>query len=267
MLPAELRHLYDGDLWFAGGAADRPYTIGNFVSTLDGIVTFAIPGQAGGGEISGSDEADRFVMGLLRASADAVMVGAGTLHATARRHVWVAGSVYAKAEELYATYRNKVLGKTQPPFNVIVSGSGKVDLDRPMFQSGEVPVRILTTPKGADALRRAGASALPSTELLVLDDSGGAVTPAAMVEALYRHCGVRLLLHEGGPTLYGEFVAAGLVDEMFLTLSPQIAGSSPEQPRPTMVWRTEFLPETAPWVKLLSVKQSGDHLYLRYGKK
>ena len=128
MLPAQLRHLYDGDLWFGGETAGRPYTIGNFVSTLDGIVSFAIPGKAGGGEISGSDEADRFVMGLLRASADAVMVGGATLHATARRHVWVAGSVYAKAEELYTSYRKEVLGKTQPPFNVIVSGSGLVDL-------------------------------------------------------------------------------------------------------------------------------------------
>ena len=61
--------------------------IGNFVSTLDGIVSFLIPGKEGGGEISGHDEADRFIMGLLRASADAVMVGVGTLHATHPRHL------------------------------------------------------------------------------------------------------------------------------------------------------------------------------------
>jgi riboflavin biosynthesis pyrimidine reductase len=60
-------------------------------------------------------------------------------------------------------------------------------------------------------------------------------------------------------------VAASLVDEFFLTMAPQIAGRNLERPRPAMVWGTEFLPETAPWLNILGVKQSGDHLYLRYG--
>ena len=77
VLPEELKILYGGDLRFP--ALDvRPYVIGNFVSTIDGVVSFEIPGKSGGGDISGFNEADRFIMGLLRASVDAVVVGAGT---------------------------------------------------------------------------------------------------------------------------------------------------------------------------------------------
>jgi hypothetical protein len=78
-LPHELRELYDGDLRLQTPGAGRPLVIANFVSTLDGVVSYEIKGKSGGSTISGSDPADRFIMGLLRASADAVMVGAGTL--------------------------------------------------------------------------------------------------------------------------------------------------------------------------------------------
>ncbi len=78
-LPPELREMYDGDLRFRASSAGRPYVIANFVSTLDGVVSYAIKGKSSGSTISGSNPADRFIMGLLRASVDAVMVGAGTL--------------------------------------------------------------------------------------------------------------------------------------------------------------------------------------------
>ena len=175
--------------------------------------------------------------------------------------------MYRDAAALYEQFRKEVLAKPEPPFNVIVSGSGRVDLSRRMFQSGDVPVRIVTTSKGADRLRVAGASVLPTTEVLVLNHSDGAITPATMLEALHAQCGVRMLLHEGGPTLYGEFIRAGLVDEMFVTLAPQLAGSSPAMPRPNMVWGTEFIPENAPQLRIVSAKQSADHLYLRYARR
>ena len=265
ILPPDLQRQYGGGLQFPHPPADRPYVIGNFVSTLDGIVSFAIPGKAGGGEISGHDSSDRFIMGLLRASADAVMVSSGTFRATAREHAWIPQSIYPEAAELYASFRKDVLGKPRQPYTVIVSGSGVVDLGRPMFRMPEVSVRILTTGQGAERLRSARAGDLPSTEVLALDGSGGAIAPAAMLDALRAKLGVRLLLHEGGPTLYGEFIAARLVDEFFLTVAPQLAGSKLESPRPNMVWQTAFSPHTAPWLRIISVKESGDHLYLRYG--
>jgi riboflavin biosynthesis pyrimidine reductase len=264
-LPAELERRYGGDLRFPDPPRDRPYVIGNFVSTLDGIISFNLPGKRGGGEISGHDDGDRFIMGLLRASADAVMIGSGTLHATDPAHVWTPEAVYREAKELYASYRKDVLGMAQPPMAVIVSGSGIVDLDRPMFRKGKTPVCILTTAEGAERLKKAGAASLPATEVCVPDSAAGAIGPGAMLAALAGKHRVRLLLHEGGPTLYAEFLAAGLVDESFLTLAPQVAGSDAERPRPTMVWGTEFLPENAPWARILSVKQGGEHLYLRYG--
>ena len=91
-LPPALRDLYDGDLPFRTSPAERPYVIANFVSTLDGVVSYNIKGQAGGSTISGSDPADRFIMGLLRASADAIVVGARTLHDVSPQSLWIGGS-------------------------------------------------------------------------------------------------------------------------------------------------------------------------------
>src|SRR5579863_1537747 len=71
----------------------RPYVIGNFVTTLDGVVTLNVPGQAGGGPISGFNQHDHLVMGLLRAVADAVIVGAGTLRAVPH-HRWTAQYIF-----------------------------------------------------------------------------------------------------------------------------------------------------------------------------
>src|SRR5947209_14360781 len=79
-LPSELATLY-GRLRFPSQAG-RPHVIGNFVSTLDGVVSLAVPGHEGGGDISGFNQQDAIVMGILRAVADAIIVGAGTLTAS-----------------------------------------------------------------------------------------------------------------------------------------------------------------------------------------
>src|ERR1700724_825132 len=117
-LPVELRIAYGGDLWFPPSNARRPYVIGNFVSTVDGVVSYEIAGKSGGGDISGFDRSDRFIMGLLRASADAVMMGSGTLHQTAPEHLFVAARVYPAALELYSRYRSEVLRQPAPPLHV-----------------------------------------------------------------------------------------------------------------------------------------------------
>ena len=91
-LPSALASLY-GRLPMTRQAA-RPHVVGNFVSSLDGVVSLGIPGKAGGGEISGFNPHDRMVMGLLRAVADAVVIGAGTLRASSQEHVWSADYIY-----------------------------------------------------------------------------------------------------------------------------------------------------------------------------
>ena len=262
VLPDELRLLYGGDLRFPA-LNDRPYVIGNFVSTIDGVVSFEIPGKSGGGDISGFNEADRFIMGLLRASVDAVIVGAGTLREVAPAHLWSAAHLYPEARERYARYRQGVLNKLMPPLNVIVSGSGAVDLQRAVFHTDAVKTLILTSPKGAELLAKNGVAST-SAEVRAIEGEEGKIAPASILKLLRDEFGVKILLHEGGPALFGDFLAHGCVDELFLTVAPQFAGRDAKRQRPGIVAGAEFLPQTAPWLKLLSVKQSASHLYLRY---
>ncbi|HEX7360549.1 MAG TPA: dihydrofolate reductase family protein [Bryobacteraceae bacterium] len=261
LLPPDLASQYGGDLSFPH--ADRLYISANFVSTLDGVVTFALPGQSGGGEISGGNEADRFIMGLLRASADAIVVGAETLNETAPTHRWTGASVYPAAAEAYAHYRKEVLGKPRDPLTVIVTGRGHLDLTRSLFHSG-AEVLIVTSALGKDQLLRNGADQLPSTQIRQLAAVDGSIDPRAIASLLENQFGVRLLLHEGGPTLLGSFVSAGILDELFLTISPQIAGRTPGHHRLGLVANVQFAPTTAPWLTLVSAKQHSSHLYLRY---
>src|SRR5215471_10453865 len=263
-LPQGLRELYDGDLRFRIPPRERPLVIGNFVSTLDGIVSYEIQGQASGSTISGADPADRFIMGLLRASADAVMVGARTVHDVSSESLWIPEYTYPDAKNLYSDYRVNVLRKPRYPLVVIVSGSGRLELGRAVFRTAEVRTVIITTPSGKDELARVGGTRLDSLETCVVDAVGGTITPLAILRLLHTQFGVRMLLHEGGPTLFGQFLAADAVDELFMTLSPQCAGRNLGSIRPGLVQGVEFTPELAPWFQLVSVKQRAEYLYLRY---
>jgi riboflavin biosynthesis pyrimidine reductase len=267
VLPEPLRRLYGGDLHFPVSRDGRPHVLGNFVSTLDGVVSFATPGKAGGGDVSGFDAGDRFIMGLLRASADAVMVGAATLAEVSQSHLFAAENIYRSASDAYTHYRSEILHKPRYPLTVIVSGTGNVDLGRAVFRTPDVRTVIFTTEEGSAHLTAAGAGSLPSTEVRVIQEGGSRLAAGAMLDRLWREFGVGLLLHEGGPALFGGFVADGLVDEFFLTVAPQLAGRSPEGRRPGMIAGVEFQPETAPWLDLLSVKVCVEHLYLRYRKR
>jgi riboflavin biosynthesis pyrimidine reductase len=64
--------------------------------------------------------------------------------------------------------------------------------------------------------------------------------------------------------LFGKFVANGCVDELFLTIAPQVANRNRQPLRPGLIAGVEFLPEAAPWLDIVSVKERGNHLYLRY---
>jgi riboflavin biosynthesis pyrimidine reductase len=266
VLPPELREMYDGDLRFRASSAGRPYVIANFVSTLDGVVSYQIKGDSGGSAISGSNPVDRFIMGLLRASADAVMVGGGTLRDVGANSLWTPEYVYPDGKRLYAEYRINALHKPEYPLLVIVSGSGRLELDRAIFKTSAMRTMIVTTPAGGDELTRRGAATLSSVDVRALNSSGGNIDPLAILELLQAQFGVRTLLHEGGPTLFGQFLAAEAVDELFLTLSPQIAGRSGDSVRPAIVQGVEFVPDSAPRLQMLSAKAKDAFLYLRYGR-
>ena len=90
-------------------------------------------------------------MGLLRAIADTVIVGAGTLRSVPH-HRWTAQYIYPALAEAYQSLRS-ALGKAEPPLNVIVTSRGEVNLSLPVFQSGEVPALIVTTTPGEERIR------------------------------------------------------------------------------------------------------------------
>jgi riboflavin biosynthesis pyrimidine reductase len=257
-LPCPLANLY-GPLRMSRHP-ERPHVIGNFVSTLDGVVSLGIPGKAGGGEISGFNPHDRMVMGVLRAAADAVVIGAGTLRASSADHVWTADYIYPRLADAYGELRT-ALGKAEPPLNVVVTGSGDVDLERRLFRSGAVPTLIVTTAAGERRLRDRD---LPSSARVEAVAEDAPLCAQAVLEAVGHHRKSELVLLEAGPRLMSDFFGERLLDELFLTVAPQVAGRDAGIERPGFVNGKSFAPEHPIWGTLVGLKRGGDHLFLRY---
>ena len=258
-MPAELERRYGGPLTIPL-RADRPTVIANFVSTIDGIVALGAGELTGGGLISGFNEPDRFVMGLLRALADLVVVGAGTLRGSTE-HRWIAEHVHPASAAAFAAWRAQS-GLARRPTTVIVTGSGDIPVDHNGLTDPTVPVVIATTPAGAERVRRAGVADNVSIETVA---SGDAITGRDLV-ALGTRLGARLILTEGGPHLLGQVVGSDVLDELFLTVAPQIVGrGSPE--RLGLVEGVALAPTDARWFELGSVRRSADHLFIRYAAK
>ncbi len=259
-LPSDLATLY-GRLHLPSHPG-RPFVLGNFVTTLDGVVTLNEPGHASGGDISGFNRHDQLVMGLLRAVADAVIVGAGTLRSVPQ-HRWTAQYIYPALAGAYQQLRTS-MDKPAPPLNVIVTAHGEVNLDLPVFQSGEVPVLLVTTTHGAERIERIRAERLPPGVRVSALQSAGPLSARAILQAVSRVRQSDVILVEGGPQLMSDFFAAQALDELFLTLAPQIAGRDAEVERPGLVMGKRFAPEHPLWGTLISIKRSDSHLFLRY---
>jgi riboflavin biosynthesis pyrimidine reductase len=256
-LPPALASLY-GRLAFPTHPG-RPHVIGNFVTTLDGVVSLNVPGQSGGGSISGQNAHDRMVMGLLRAVADVVIVGAGTLRESLQ-HVWTAAYIYPPLTDGYQQLR-AALGKPEPPLTVIVTASGAIDLSLRVFQSGEVPVLVVTTQEGAQRIRE---HVLPQLVQVEAVQQTGAISARRILEAASAVRQSDIILLEGGPQLIGDFFAEGCLDELFLTLAPQVAGRDNSSERPGLVEGQRFAPEQPVWGTLMGIKRAENHLFLRY---
>jgi riboflavin biosynthesis pyrimidine reductase len=246
-LPDELSRLYGGGLGFAG-----PRVFANFVETIDGVVSMPdIPRS--NAIVSDESAADRFVMGLLRAVADVVVVGSGTMLASPKG-TWRADRVYPPAADAFAELRRRLGMSEQPAFAVVTAG-GSFDPTHPVLEAGAI---VLTTNAAADDIR---ASVPAATEVVAVND-GDWVDPAGAVAAL-RARGHELVLAEGGPTLFTSFVAAGVVDELFLTVSPLLAGRS-GLPRLSLADGAELLPDVRVAGELVSIRRHESHLFLRY---
>ena len=257
-LPAKLAGLY-GCLRMPMPRS-HPHVFSNFVTTMDGVVSLTAEGHASGGDISGFSAQDRMVMGLLRAIADVVIIGSGTLGAD-RRHVWTAEAIFPKLADEYRQLRRS-LGKLETPLNVIVSGSGEIDLGLPVFASGKVPVLIVTTTAGAKHLRQQGT---PDTvKIRSVRRRQSAIPASAILDEVSQVSHGKLILVEGGPRLLGDFYAQHLVDEQFLTLAPQIAGRHGGDGRLSLVMGKSFAPRNARLGTLIDVRRGSRNLFLRY---
>jgi riboflavin biosynthesis pyrimidine reductase len=243
-LPAELEDAYGGPF----GLGDQ-VVYGNFVESIDGVA--AIPGvKMSSAVISGGAPADRFVMALLRATADAIVIGSGTF----REHdgPWTAERAHPPTADLIRPAREMVSAIGAAPTLVVVTASGGLPADHPALASA----LVATTSAGARALAQKG---VPCAALIDVGESDD-VDPGTVISRL-RDRGYRRILTEGGPSLMGSMLEASVVDELFVTISPKLFGGG--DGRPPLTGEADLLGK-APDARLVSVRRADDYLFLRY---
>jgi riboflavin biosynthesis pyrimidine reductase len=236
----------------------EPTIVANFVSTIDGVVALDTEGMTGGGEISGFYEPDRFVMGLLRTLADAVVIGAASVRA-APTHRWIASHVHPASAAAFTAWRRDEGIADPEPTTIVVTQRGLVDPAHPGLADPHIPVVIVTAREGERRLASAG---FGSNVRIVVDD--GPDLPAVALRVAGDEIGARVVLCEGGPHLFGELLGLRRIHELFLTLAPQLVGRDPDADRFGLVEGRAFDRAGAPWSDLASVTRSSDHLFLRY---
>lgn len=253
--PLAAERPYGGALRFRD--APRPYVVVNFVASIDGVASLGITDGTDSTKVGASSRADRYLMALLRASADAVVIGAGSLRATPG-HQWVAAAVAGDHAAMVRQFRVERRGTPEPAPLVVVSASGDlpahVALDQPATSTA-----VLTSASGAAHVRRAH-------PLVQVIEAGalGRFDGAAIVAAVGNAFGSGVILCEGGPSLFGSLLEASAVQELFLTVSPRIAGRDHDQPRLGIVNAWAADPDALRRATLASVRRSDDHLFLRY---
>ena len=173
----------------------------NFVSSVDGRAT--IDGRSG----ALGSRTDTEMLQRLRTRVDAVMIGAGTMRAERYGRI--------VPDPGFRDYREST-GLSRDPLAVIVSNSLQLPWDAPLFTDGGGEVVVFTAEASAEAPQTATPVSLVRHE--------GTVELGEALGWLRTERGVRSLLCEGGPVLHGELQARGLVDELFLTLAPKLAG-------------------------------------------
>jgi riboflavin biosynthesis pyrimidine reductase len=233
--------------------ARRPYISSNFVIGLDGRASFReLEDRAEGNIVSRSRE-DRWLMDFLRAHHDAQLIGASTLREELNPEGQ--GWDYGIDDEELRTYRQDTLRLSRQKV-LVLSGSGNIDLTHRIFSSPRVEAWIITAREGQtnllSQLKRLGRE---GTMKILSVGEGVRVDLVAVTHLLRQEHGIRTLLCEGGPTLYGEFLKNQLIDEDFRTMSLQVLGEStkPAIDRPTAYGQVSYTPGTAPWFRLISL--------------
>ena len=212
---------------------DRPYLFTNFALTVDGHAT--IDGRSGP---IGSDTDTAVLVGL-RMRAEAIMIGAGTMRA--ERY----GRLFTSAERRAERERTGLPGD---PLFVLVSGRLDLPWDAPLFTDGGGEVLVFT----------ASDEDPPETATPVeLVRHQGHVDVVEAARHLRADRGIRALLSEGGPHLHADLLEAGLVDDLFVTTGPRLAGG-------TGPGLTSGMPERLTELELAWLLRDGDELFARY---
>ena len=256
-LPPEFEAIYGGR-WSIPPAGDRPHVYMNFATSRDGRVSFSSPGQSSGGDVTGFNAHDRWLMGLLRARADAILMGDNTLR-TEPDHLWSPGHIFPGDESAFDQLHAHEERRT-PTLLVLLSLKGDIPSDAAVFDA-DADVVVATTRLGAGTARSLNAR---TARVEVLELGEDKVDVARMMSSLRSDYGVERLLCEGGPRVYGSLLAAGQVDEEFITLCPVMIGNSPEVPhRPSLIEGVSFAPGKAPQAQILTLRRAGNYLFLR----
>lgn len=262
-----------GNLGFPAPPVDRPWIYTNFVQSLDGIISL-LGEHATGGDISQSRE-DRWLMDLLRAHADGILMGMNTLREEQRlRGPDSRGIVFQVVDPTLRELRRK-LGKGRDR-NIFVTSAVDLDLSRhKVFDGDLVDTAILTSPAGAERLQAQGGH-----EHVAIISAGHKENfdLARAIAKLREELDVKHLLCEGGPTLYGSLARLDLVDEKFLTVAPIEVGQiappgqerlATEQAMPLLMRPTIFggpgftFDQVTRWT-WLSCRKAADHQFNRY---
>ncbi len=215
--------------------ADRPYTLVSFVTSADGRTALD------GSSRALSDAGDRELHRSLREHADAVLAGSATVAAESY------GRMLPAAER---RARRLALGRPAEPLAVLASRSGRLPLHVPLFDEPEARV-VVFSPAAPAARTRARLAHEPWP--------GDEPRPLlAMLRTLRRGHGVRSLLCEGGALLFGALLAEGLVDELWLTVAPTLAGAV----GPAVASGPP--PQRAVSLTLAGLTSREDSLFLRY---
>lgn len=238
----------------------RAHVISNFVETMDGIVTLAVPGQEGGGDISGFNRHDRLLMGILRAAADVVIISSSSLEVNPGA-LWTAEDINPDWADEYRKLRELGRMPAMPP-HIVVTGSGELNPQARLFHTPGLEVLILTTRQGAERVSDLrGSSAIRVKRVR----DGGPLPAREILDAVQQVYGAKLVLTEAGPHLTAYFIEENALDELFLTVSPQVAGREALSKRLGFNAGKEFAPGNPRWARLVSARRAGDHLFLRYG--
>jgi riboflavin biosynthesis pyrimidine reductase len=252
-LPQNIRERYGPFGFPARRDTHRPYISSNFVMGLDGRASFKeLKGRAGGREVSRSQE-DRWLMDFLRAHHDGQLIGASTLREEPGADGL--GADYGIDDEQLMVYREKILNLGKQKI-VVLTGSGNIDATLRIFSSPRIEPWIVTSDDGEKNLRsRLKLSGRDEAIKIISIGAGKQVALAMATQLLWREHGIRTLLCEGGPTLYGELLAKQLIDEDFRTISLQVLGQTtqPGIERPTAYGDVSYTPESAPWFRLISM--------------